>query len=85
MQAVVCPFSEHTIAQTIAVMSNFCRATRKIPYLVAVVEGTSAERDAWRQVAIDYLTAKAEHRNVNLAGQPAIKGEESDSPYDYAD
>lgn len=62
-------FPERTIAQVIAVMRAFCRATNKVPYLVAIVEGTSEEAIAWRKVAIDYLTAKATGRKVNPAGE----------------
>ena len=78
-------FPERTIAQVIAIMRNYCRVTNRVPYIVAIVEGTSLERDAWRKVANDYLIAKAQHRNVDLAGNPIVKGEEDgSSDYDFA-
>lgn len=71
MEATVCPFDERTIAQGIVVCRAFCAAMNKVPYIVALVEGRDAERDAWRQVSIDYLTARAKgvksiHEQVKL-------------------
>ena len=85
MPAYIVDFPERTIAQAITVMRAYCRATNKIPQIVALVEGTSAERDAWRKVANDYLTARAKGRKVDLAGRPIDQGEKNGSPdYDFA-
>ena len=78
-------FPERTIAQVITVMKAYCRNTGKVPILVALVEGTSEEYNAWRKVAVDYLTAKAKNRKIDLAGNPVTQGENDDIPdYDFA-
>ena len=74
-------FPERTIAQVITLLRSFCRTKGKVPYLVALVEGTDAERDAWRKVAIDYLTAKAKGVKSDLLGKDEPTGESNDEAY----
>lgn len=83
MSAYHVDFPERTIAQVITVMKSYCRVTNKVPHLVAIVEGTMLEHDAWRKVANDYLIAKAQNRNVDFSGKPATKGEDDGSTSDY--
>lgn len=51
---------EMTIAQVITLLRGLVRIGKIDPPLrVALVVGSSAESAAWRQEAMDYLTAKA--------------------------
>lgn len=85
METTTSPFSERTIAQAITLLRSFCRVKGKVPYLVALVEGQEAERDAWRKVATDYLTAKAVGRKIDFTGNPVSQGEKNGSnDYDFA-
>lgn len=81
-QIEVTPFSEHTIAQAITLLRSFCRVRNKVPYTVALVEGSVLERDAWRKVAIDYLTAKATGRKVNAAGEKVEQAKAEDFEFE---
>lgn len=71
-------FPERTIAQAIVVCRVMCEAKQRIPYIVAIVEGTNAERDAWRQVAIEYLKAKIKGVQSNM-----MKNASEDPMFDY--
>lgn len=52
---------ERTIAQVIVLLRGLVRVGKIDPPLrVALVVGSSAEAAAWREEALDYLTAKAE-------------------------
>lgn len=55
-------FDERTIAQSIVVVKRMCEARGEMPLAVELVEGTSAENDAWRQEAVKYLIAKSQRR-----------------------
>lgn len=84
MQTItVNPFSERTIAQAIAVLRVACRTRNSVPRIVALVEGTSAEPDAWRKVAVDFLTAKADGRKVTISGNVINEEKQDAADYDF--
>ena len=72
MQAV--KTDEMTIAQTITLLRGLVRIGKIDPPLrVALVVGTSAEAQAWRAEAVDYLTAK--HEGVQYLPSTVSLGE----------
>lgn len=62
-------FPEELIAEVIVFMRAFCKAENAVPYIVAIVEGSSGEAVAWRKVAIDYLTAKAKGAKMPMMNE----------------
>lgn len=55
-------FPIRTIAQSVVVVKRMCAALGVTPLAVELVEGTSAERDAWEKEAVKYLIAKSRGR-----------------------
>lgn len=52
-------FPERTLAQAVVVVKAMARGYGVTPLVVELVEGTSAEDDAWRKEAEKYLIARA--------------------------
>lgn len=52
--------TDRTLLQAVVFVKAYCRATQQTPLIVSLVEGTSAEEDAWRKEAEKYLRARRE-------------------------
>lgn len=52
-------FPHRTVAQAVVVVKAICQGLGVTPLRVSLVEGTSAERDAWEHEAEKYLIARA--------------------------
>lgn len=69
---------ELTIAQVITLLRAMVKYEKMDPPLsVALVVGTSAEPDAWRKEAMDYLTAK--HNGVKYSPTVMSLGAQHDA------
>lgn len=52
-------FPDRAVAQSVVVVKAICQGLRVVPLSVELVEGTSAEGEAWEREAEKYLIARA--------------------------